>query len=163
MRERAFGADRPVADRGEHALDRIRGAHVDLEHYLNVIERKPGTLAGSTALEQWRRASRWPASFDVLWQRLIDRQGRQHGTRAMIAVIQLAREFGHDAVRQAVDTAVKLGCSDGAAIRYLLTCAGQQRPAPEMAEVGELTRYDRPMPCLTGYDRLLDRDQEVAP
>jgi hypothetical protein len=39
-------------------------------------------------LEQWRRAGR--ASFDVLWQRLIDRQGRQHGTRAMIAVIQLA-------------------------------------------------------------------------
>jgi hypothetical protein len=23
-------------------------------------------------LEQWRRAGRWPASFDVLWQRLID-------------------------------------------------------------------------------------------
>ena len=81
----------------------------------------------------------------------------------MIAVIQLGKEFGHDAVRQAVDTAVKLGCSDGAAIRYLLTCAGQQRPAPEMAEVGDLTRYDRPMPCLSGYDRLLDRDQEVAP
>ena len=79
----------------------------------------------------------------------------------MIAVIQLAREFGHDAVRQAVDAAVKLGCSDSAAIRYLLTCAGQQRPAPEMAEVGGLTRYD--LPCLAGYDRLLDRDQEVAP
>jgi hypothetical protein len=124
-----------------------------------VLERKPGALAGSTALEQWRRAGR--ASFDVLWQRLIDRQGRQPGTRAMIAVIQLAREFGHDAVRQAVDAAVKLGCSDSAAIRYLLTCAGQQRPAPEMAEVGGLTRYD--LPCLTGYDRLLDRDQEVAP
>jgi hypothetical protein len=106
---------------------------LDLEHYLDVLERKPGALAGSTALEQWRRAGRWPASFDVLWQRLIDRQGRQHGTRAMIAVIQLAREFGHDAVRQAVDAAVKLGCSDSAAIRYLLTCAGQQRPAPEMA------------------------------
>jgi len=56
---------------------------------------------------------------------------------------------------------VTLGCSDGAAIRYLLSCAGQQRPAPERAEVGELTRYD--LPCLTGYDRLLDRDQEVAP
>ena len=56
---------------------------------------------------------------------------------------------------------LKLGCSDSAAIRYLLTCAGQQRPAPEMAEVGGLTRYD--LPCLTGYDRLLEQDQEVAP
>jgi hypothetical protein len=81
----------------------------------------------------------------------------------MIAVIQFGKEFGHDALRQAVETAVTLGCSDSAAIRYLLTCAGQQRPAPEMAEVGGLKRYDRPMPCLTGYDRLLDQDQEVAP
>lgn len=136
---------------------------LDLEHYLDVLERKPGALAGSTALEQWRRAGRWPASFDVLWQRLIDRQGRQHGTRAMITVIQLGREFGHDAVGQAVDAAVKLGCSDSAAIRYLLSCAGQRRPVPEVAEVGGLTRYDRPMPCLTGYDRLLDRNQEAAP
>ena len=81
----------------------------------------------------------------------------------MITVIQLGREFGHDAVGQAVDAAVKLGCSDSAAIRYLLTCAGQRRPVPEVAEVGGLTRYDRPMPCLTGYDRLLDRNQEAAP
>ena len=129
--------------------------------YLDVLERKPGALAGSTALEQWRRAGRWPASFDALWQRLIERQGRQPGTRAMIAVIQLGKEFGHDAVRQAVDSAVKLGCSDSAAIRYLLTCAGQQRPVLEVAEVGGLTRYD--LPCLKGYDRLLDQDQEVAP
>jgi hypothetical protein len=62
---------------------------LDLEHYLDVLERKPGAMAGSTALEQWRRAGRWPASFDALWQRLIERQGRQPGTRAMIAVIQL--------------------------------------------------------------------------
>jgi hypothetical protein len=109
------------------------------------------------------RGAPWPASFDVLWQRLIERQGRQSGTRAMIAVIQLGKEFGHDAVRQAVDSAVKLGCSDSAAIRYLLTCAGQRRPVLEVAEIGALTRYDRPMPCLRGYDRLLEQDQEVAP
>jgi hypothetical protein len=136
-------------------------APADPGPYLDVLERKPGALAGSTALEQWRRAGRWPASFDVLWQRLIDRQGRQPGTRAMIAVIQLGKEFGHDALRQAVDTAVKLGCSDSSAVRYLLTCVGQRRPAPEAIEVGGLTRYDRPMPCLTGYDRRLDQDQET--
>jgi hypothetical protein len=80
----------------------------------------------------------------------------------MIAVLQLGKEFGHDALRRAVETAVTLGCSDSSAVRYLLTCAGQQRPVPEAVEVGGLTRYDRPMPCLTGYDRLLDRDQETT-
>ena len=80
----------------------------------------------------------------------------------MIAVIRLGKEFGHDAVRQAVDSAVTLGCSDSAAVRYLLTCAGQRRPVPEAVAVGGLTRYDRPMPCLTRYDRLLEQDQETT-
>jgi hypothetical protein len=37
---------------------------LDLEHYLDVLEHKPGALAGSKPLEQWRRAGRWPASYD---------------------------------------------------------------------------------------------------
>jgi hypothetical protein len=98
------------------------------------------------------RGAPWPASFDVLWQRLIERQGRQSGTRAMIAVIQLGKEFGHDAVRQAVDSAVKLGCSDSAAIRYLLTCAGQRRPVLEMAEIGALRGC--PIECGEHFIRL---------
>src|SRR5437660_1478235 len=39
---------------------------LDLEHYLEVLERKPGALAGSKPLEQWRRQGRWPASYDRL-------------------------------------------------------------------------------------------------
>ena len=38
---------------------------LNLEHYLDVLERKPGALAGSTPLEQWRRQGRWPESYDV--------------------------------------------------------------------------------------------------
>src|SRR5581483_11634252 len=55
---------------------------LDLEHYLDVLERKPGALAGSKPLDQWRRLGRWPASYDRFWQGLIDRQGRSAGTRA---------------------------------------------------------------------------------
>src|SRR5271170_387261 len=57
---------------------------LDLGHYLDVLERKPGALAGSTALAQWRQAGRWPESFDRLWQALNMRHGRQHGTRQII-------------------------------------------------------------------------------
>jgi hypothetical protein len=31
---------------------------LDLEHYLDVLEHKPGAFAGSKPLEQWRRAGR---------------------------------------------------------------------------------------------------------
>jgi geranylgeranyl pyrophosphate synthase len=43
---------------------------LDLEHYLDVLRKKPGALAGSTPLAQWRLAGRWPDSFDRLWQAL---------------------------------------------------------------------------------------------
>jgi hypothetical protein len=35
---------------------------LDLEHYLDALSKKPGALAGSTPLEQWRTQGRWPAS-----------------------------------------------------------------------------------------------------
>ena len=54
---------------------------LDLEHYLDVLERKPGALAGSKPLEQWRKLGRWPESYDRFWQALIERHGRQVGRR----------------------------------------------------------------------------------
>src|SRR5207245_9802819 len=56
---------------------------LDLDHYLEALERKPGALAGATALEQWRAQGRWPASYDRYWDVLQQRQGKQAGTRAM--------------------------------------------------------------------------------
>ena len=36
---------------------------LDLEHYLDVLERKPGALRGSKPLAQWRAQGRWPAEL----------------------------------------------------------------------------------------------------
>jgi hypothetical protein len=57
---------------------------LNLEHYLTVLERKPGAMAGSTPLAQWRAAGRWPACLDTLWRQLEERHGKSGGTRAMI-------------------------------------------------------------------------------
>jgi hypothetical protein len=61
---------------------------LELEHYLDVLERKPGALAGSTPLAQCRARGLWPANYDALWARLIGRHGKQAGTRQMIGVLQ---------------------------------------------------------------------------
>src|SRR5438094_1542682 len=37
---------------------------LDLDHYLDVLERKPGALAGSSPLKQWRERGRWPGTTD---------------------------------------------------------------------------------------------------
>jgi hypothetical protein len=60
---------------------------LELEHYLEVLEKKPGAMAGSTALEQCRAQGRWPASYDRFWPMASKRNGRQVGTRAMIEVL----------------------------------------------------------------------------
>ena len=80
-----------------HERCHSRRQHVlDLEHYLDVLSHKPGAFAGSKPLAQWRAAGRWPACYDELWERLQARHGKQNGTRAMVAVLALGREFGHD-------------------------------------------------------------------
>ena len=58
---------------------------------LDVLYRKPGALAGSKPLEQRRQAGLWPPSFDRLWEALIERHGKQSGTRQMIELLKLSQ------------------------------------------------------------------------
>lgn len=134
---------------------RVRQQVLELEHYLDVLERKPGALVGSTPLAQWRAAGRWPASYDAFWQQLQERQGRSAGTRAMIELLQLGRAEGGDRLAGAVAAALRLGCVDVAAVRHLLAAASLQKGVAPRLEVGALARYERPLPTVTAYDQLL--------
>ncbi len=127
----------------------------ELEHYLDVLEHKPGALAGSKPLEQWRQLGRWPASYDQLWAGLIERQGRSAGTKALIELLQLGCRHGQDRLRAAVDTALALGCRDAAAVRHLLATPTLAHPAPPALAPHALARFDRPPPALDRYDELL--------
>jgi transposase len=129
---------------------------LQLDHYLDTLSKKPGALAGSTALEQCRAQGGWPASFDRFWGLLKERDGQQVGTRAMIDVLLLGREYGVARVRRAVEEALEVGCSNVGAIRYLLNVDDlKQCAAADPIDIGVLSRYDRPQPSLDAYDRLL--------
>lgn len=132
---------------------------LDLEHYLDVLHKKPGALAGSTPLAQWRQAGRWPACFDRLWQALNVRHGRPEGARQMIELLTLGRNEGWDRLRTAVEKALALGCQDVAAIRHLLATARLSKPSAATLDVGMLARYERPQPVLSEYDQLLGKGQ----
>jgi hypothetical protein len=134
---------------------------LDLEHYLDVLERKPGALAGAKPLVAWRERGLWPQSYDRLLEELIGRNGKQSGTRQMIQVISLVKQHGHERLRAAVENSLALGCSDAAAIRHLVGAADLAHARSAIIEVGELSRFERPLPVMTDYDRLLG--QEVAP
>ena len=102
--------DGRVMAQHERCYDRNRSLY-ELEHYLDVLERKPGALAGSTPLAQWRAKGRWPASYDELWAKLNRRHGKLDGTRQMVELIQLGRKHGYDKLRETVAHALELGCN----------------------------------------------------
>jgi transposase len=136
---------------------------LNLEHYLDVLSKKPGALAGSSALEQWRAQGKWPASFDRLWEELKKRRGKQDGTRAMIDLLLLGRTHGYDALREAIEKTVAIGCMDVSAVVLLLNGSiGESRPTPEAVDIGALSRFNRPMPTLAEYDQLLRKWPEEA-
>jgi len=138
--ERNFGRHQPV---------------LDLEHYLDVLGRKPGALAGSTPLEQWRERGRWPESFDRLWQSLRERHGKHAGTREMIELLQLGPRYGWNVLKKASEQALALGCTDAAAVRHLVMASELTHREKPIRETGSLERYDRPLPVLDDYDGLL--------
>jgi transposase len=128
---------------------------LDLEHYLEVLDRKPGALRGSKPLAQWRAQGRWPESYHQLWELMNEKHGRQSGTRSMVAVIRMGREFGYAKLESSVAQALVLGCTDEAAIRHLLMSDGLQHAAATTVEIGVLAAYERPLPTMAEYNQLL--------
>jgi transposase len=128
---------------------------LDLEHYLDVLSRKPGALAGSTPLAQRREAGLWPRSFDQLWESMIERQGKQGGTKQMIELLRLSQQYAPGKLQEAVELALSTGCHDAAAVKHLLNAEELRRVPCGAIEIGELERYARPLPVMNEYDQLL--------
>ena len=93
VRARVLPADVEVWYEGQCVARHERGygngqQFFNLEHYLEVFERKPGALSGSKPLEQWRQQGRWPASHDRLRDTLICRHGKRSGPGISDSVIR---------------------------------------------------------------------------
>jgi regulator of replication initiation timing len=129
---------------------------LNLEHYLDVLERKPGAMAGSTPLEQWRKAGRWPDCLDRIWRLLEQRHGKGAGTREMIGLVREGTVLGWSRLITAVEEALRLGVSDGAAVLHILHMPdAEQRRQHAIALAEELKQFERPMPTMENYDLLL--------
>jgi hypothetical protein len=148
-----------------HERSYTRGAEVfHLEHYLDVLDRKPGALPGARPLAQWRAQGLWPESLDKLWAIWQERQGKHAATRAMVDLLLLAPVHGWPALKLAADKALALGCTDESAVACLLVAAKSATTPAKLSpeELGSLSRYDRPLPEMSGYDRLLAAQRDPA-
>ena len=126
-----------------------------LDHYLEVLSRKPGALPGAVALEQARASGSFTAAHERFWKRTRRRLGDREGTRALIEVLLLHRSLPFVAVHAALDAVERIASVDPALVAIearRIADGGRERAVVERPA---LRRYDRPAPALAGYDALL--------
>jgi transposase len=152
-REISFWHDGKQVARHER-LHAKNATSAQLDHYLDLLRRKPGALARSLALRQQRDRGDWPACFDELWDKIAERAGRQEAARQMVDVLLLCREHPLERVELAVRGALTAGAHDGKAVALLTRQA--QRPAPAALDIDDkLAAIGSPPPDdLSGYDAL---------
>ena len=133
------------------------GTSAQLDHYLELLARKPGGMEHSVALAQERDRGRWPDCFDQLWRLLVDRYGRSDAARQMVDVVLLCRDHGPEHIAMAVTGALTAGAIDGRAVAVLARRAESTGPvvAPLSDLAPRLAAHQRPAPDLADYDQLI--------
>lgn len=102
-----------VFDRGQivarHARLTRRGeSHDDLDHYLEILLRKPGALAGSTALATARAEGSFTAIHEAFWSAARAAHGDSAGTKLLIEVLLLHRHRAPEFVLAGIRAALEL-------------------------------------------------------
>lgn len=146
-------------DRQVAVHERLHGKHgtrATLDHYLELLARKPGALARSLPLAQERDRGNWPHTFDELWTALRARWGESEADKQMVDVLMLCREHGPATIELAVRGVLAAGAIDGRAVGVLARRTSPTAPAPRLDGLeARLQAHDRPEPDLTGYDQLI--------
>lgn len=127
-----------------------------LDHYLEVLTRKPGALPGSQTLAQARTAGVFTPSHDKFWDLARAQHGDGAGTRLLIEVLLLHRTLPASAVITGITEALQAGVTNVDVVA-MEARRHTQGPAPELVPVPRAVPLDaRPVPTLAGYDALLE-------
>jgi transposase len=136
------------------------------DHYLEILVRKPGALAGATALAAARAGGAFTAEHQRFWDAARHTLGDGPGTRALIGALLLHRSMPAAAVLAGMAAAVAAGRHDPDLVavearRHLTgppTASVLVLPAAVTAALPPAARtdIDRPAPSLHDYDALLE-------
>lgn len=146
---------------------------LDLDHYLEILLRKPGALPGATALAQARSSGAFTPTHAAFWAAARKSLGDSTGTRVMVEVLLLHRHRAHVDVLAGIAAALRLGSVNADVVAVEARKAAQQRglqpPPAETTREGhqvvslterrlsDLPGEDRPPPSVAAYDDLLGK------
>ena len=137
----------------QHERSLRKGAEVlVLDHYLEVLLRKPGALPGASALAQARAAGRFTAAHERFWRRARRRLGDAQGTRALIEVLLWHRRLPFSAVHEALDALTRAVSAHPALVAIEARRIADRRSQTRSPARPRLERFERPAPSLAGYD-----------
>ena len=157
-----------------HARATVRGSQtLLLDHYLEVLARKPGALPGATALAQARSSGAFTATHEAWWSAARAAHGDAGGTRSLIEVLLLHRHLPAQAVVAGMRAALQIGSTSPEVVaveaRRASTVTSHQSevsapvlplPRPVPPAVTE-PAVERALPSVAAYDDLLTRRPPV--
>ena len=151
-----------------------KGAKVlDLDHYLEILLRKPGALPGATALAQARASKVFTAEHESFWGAARKAHGDAMGTRALVEVLLLHRHLDRVDVLAGITAALSVGSTSPDVVALEARKAAERRGAAPISEVAErgagvviLAEHrsatvhtdERPLPSVDQYDSLLGKE-----
>jgi hypothetical protein len=127
-----------------------------LDHYLEVLARKPGALPGATALARARASGAFGPTHDDFWAAARRRLGDKAGTRVLIEVLLAHRQLPHAAMVAGMAAALAAGSVDPEVVVVGARRAAEAAPVAPVVPIGVAAHFDRPTPSLAGYDTLLE-------
>ncbi len=113
-----------------------------LDHYLEVLARKPGALPGATALAQARAARMFTAEHEAFWAAARAAHGDSGGTRALVEVLLLHRHLTAGQVTAGIRAALAVGALNA----DVVAIEARKHPAASPARPGRRSCS----PCPTG-------------
>jgi hypothetical protein len=153
----------------EHTRALGRGSEsLLLDHYLEVLIRKPGALAGATALVTARAGGAFTPVHQQFWDAARARHGDGPGTRALIGVLLLHRTLSASQVEIGMRAALRLNRLDPDLVAVEARRSehtDRATPAPLALPDGVVAAATllRPAPSLAGYDDLLSASTTAPP
>ncbi len=176
-----------------HERSTVRGsATLVLDHYLEVLARKPGALPGATALVQAREAGTFTAAHEAFWAAARKAHGDADGTRELVEVLLLHRHMPAGDIIDGITAALAVGAARADVVALEARRIAQTRPPSEPivdglaaaaaagpawrvvslterrltdpeAVIAGLPPDPRPLPSVSAYDELLARRAAANP
>lgn len=127
-----------------------------LDHYLEVLARKPGAMLSATPLARARASGAFTATHETFWATARRRLGDTAGTRATIEVLLAHRSLASDAVVAGMQRALAIDSVDPQVVVIEACRAAEPDTVTAVVPIGTHPSFNRPQPSLEGYDQLLE-------